>query len=88
MNNMNYGTQNYRGLKLQLKNRVDYKSKGAKEYHIINTKGFLTDYTVWIPNSFQVNGDGTLDTNKNFMFVFTKNDVKDRIFKSGYKFTY
>lgn len=84
---MNTDIQNYRGLKLRLNNRSDYNSKRAKEYIVISPKGFDTDCKIWIPNSFLYE-DGTINLNKNFMFIFNKKDIALKLFGAGYEFTY
>lgn len=85
---MNTDIQNYRGLHLQVKERSDYGYKKAKEFHIISSKGYMTDITIWIPNSFMSHNDGTIDIDKNFMFIFNKSDVIEKLFRAGYEFTY
>lgn len=85
---MNYGIQNYRGLNLMLRDRSDYSSKRAKEYIIISPAGFETEHKVWIPNSCQIGTDGTLNSKKNFMYVFNNKVIEDQLFDAGYEFTY
>ena len=84
---MNETVQNYKGLPLMLVLRNDYGAKRAKEYHIISKNGYLTDLKIWIPNSY-LSSDGTIDTSKDFLFIFSDDKVKKKVEEAGYRYTY
>lgn len=87
MSTYNTSVQNYRGLPLQLSDRDDYRCKKAKEYHIISSKGYFTDYKIWIPNRFLSN-DGTINNQMDFMWIFKDAKVYKNVQEAGFKFRY
>lgn len=79
---MNNTLQYYRGLPLRLMNRDDYQAKRAKCYYINDTSECL-----WIPNQ-NLLVDGTINTDKDFMFIFADSKTEDKINKAGFSYTY
>lgn len=71
--NLNYETQFYKGIPLNLINR-NYSDALAKRFTINNT-----NQNVWIPNMY-LEADGTLVPGKNLDFVF---DDESKLKKAG-----
>lgn len=74
---MNYNTQYYKGIPLQLINRK-YGNRKAKRYTINHT-----NQNVWIPNK-HLTDDGTIRSGENIDYVFLQS--KRQLEIAGVKF--